>query len=198
MTAEPRSLGTAALSLRLSTSRGMATYVTYLISPGEGARIVAEIEEEVRALGEDMTIATVGVSSNAARLVHDLPAIVGDVLLVCAENYSEADWRFLDLRRSALTREGAVVFVTTPASFAELMQVAPNLASWLGGLVFSHKDTDALARAQMGTRLNALRVWSGKSDTEVLEEAERGTLPRDPEYAEWLVLLGRGDLLDAS
>lgn len=87
--------------------------------------------------------------------------------------------------------------MTTPASFAELMRVAPNLASWLGGLVFSHEDPDALARAQIGPRLDALHAWSGKSDAEVVEEAEQGRLPRDPEYAEWLVLLGRGDLLDA-
>jgi hypothetical protein len=197
VTVSPKSLGTAALSLRLSASRGTAFYVLYLILPGESARIMAEIEEEIRALGEEMTIETVGGPSGAARLLHDLPAIAGDVLLVSAETYAEADWRLLDRRRSALAREGAVVFVTTPASFAALMQVAPNLASWLGGLVFSHEDPDALARAQLGPRLDALRTWSGKSDAEVVEEAEQGRLPRDPEYAEWLVLLGRGDLLDA-
>jgi hypothetical protein len=197
VTVSPKSLGTAALSLRLSASRGTAIYVIYLIPPGEAARIIAEIDEEIRALGEGIRVDRVGGPSSAARLLHDLPTIAGDVLLVSAETYAEADWRLLDRWRSALAREGAVVFVTTPASFAELMQVAPNLASWLGGLVFSHEDPDALARAQIGPRLDALRAWSGKSDAEVVAEAERGLLPRDPEYAEWLVLLGRGDLLDA-
>jgi hypothetical protein len=197
VTIAPKSLGTAALALRLAASRGTAMYVIYLILAGEAAGILAEIEEEIRALGEDMTVETAGGPSSAARLLHDLPAIAGDVVLVPAETYAEADWRLLDRRRSALARQGAVLFVTTPASFATLMQVAPNLASWLGGLVFSHEDPDALARAQIGPRLDALRAWSGKSDAEVVEEAQRGTLPRDPEYAEWLVLLGRGDLLDA-
>jgi hypothetical protein len=197
VTVAPRSLGPAALSLRLSASRGTAFYVIYLIPPGEAARVMAEIVGEIRALGEDATVGTVGGPSSAARLVHDLPAIAGDVLLVSAEAYTQADWRVLDQRRSALAREGALVFVTTPASFAELMRVAPNLASWLGGLVFSHEDPDVMARAQIGPRLAALQAWSGKSDAEIVEEAQRGTLPRDPEYAEWLVLLGRGDLLDA-
>jgi hypothetical protein len=31
----------------------------------------------------------------------------------------------------------------------------------------------------------------------VIAAAAEQTLPRDPEFAEWLVLLGRGDLLDA-
>jgi hypothetical protein len=194
----PKSLGAASLSLRLRASRGTAIYIIYLIPPGETGRIIAEVEEEIRALGEEATVRTVGVPSGAVRLLHDLPVVAADVLLVSAETYREADWRLLDRRRSALAREGAVVFVTTPASFAELMRVAPNLASWLGGLVFSHEDPDALARAQIGPRLDALRVWSGKSDGDVVEEAERGLLPRDPEYAEWLVLLGRGDLLGAS
>jgi hypothetical protein len=197
VTVEPRGLGPYALALRLSASLGTAFYVIYLIPPGQAARIVAELEEELGALGEEVNVATVGGPSGAARLLHDLPALVGDVLLVSAETYAKADWRLLDRWRSALAREGAVVFVTTPASFAELMRVAPNLASWLGGLVFSHEDPDAMARGQIGPRLDALRAWSGKSDAEVVEEAQRGALPRDPEYAEWLVMLGRGDLLDA-
>jgi hypothetical protein len=41
----------------------------------------------------------------------------------------------------------------------------------------------------------ALRRWSGLEDLEVIRRAEAGTLSPDPEYAEWLTLLGRGDLL---
>ena len=44
-------------------------------------------------------------------------------------------------------------------------------------------------------RLESLRQWSGMTDEEVITRAEQGTLPGDPPYAEWLVLLGRGDLL---
>jgi hypothetical protein len=34
------------------------------------------------------------------------------------------------------------------------------------------------------------------TDDEVIAAARSGALPRDPEYAEWLVLVGQGDLLD--
>jgi hypothetical protein len=42
-------------------------------------------------------------------------------------------------------------------------------------------------------RLVALRMALG--DAEVIRLAEQGTLPLDPQYAEWLALLRRGDLL---
>jgi hypothetical protein len=45
-------------------------------------------------------------------------------------------------------------------------------------------------------RLVALRAWSGLSDAEMLAAVERGEIRLEPEHAVWLVLLGRGDLLD--
>jgi hypothetical protein len=78
------------------------------------------------------------------------------------------------------------------------MEAAPNLASWLGGLVFSRQDPGERLAALRQQRLASLRAWSSKTDEDVIRDAEAGTLPRDPEYAEWLVLLGRGDLLDVA
>jgi len=89
------------------------------------------------------------------------------------------------------------VFVTTRPSFDDLMRTAPNLASWLGGQVFtfpSHGETGVAAHRER--RLAALRAWASRSDQEILVAARTGTLPPDPEYAEWLVLLGHGELLD--
>jgi hypothetical protein len=77
------------------------------------------------------------------------------------------------------------------------MRTAPNLASWLGGQVFmfpSHGETGVAAHREQ--RLAALRAWASRSDQEIVEAAHSGTLPPDPEYAEWLVLLGHGELLD--
>ena len=55
-----------------------------------------------------------------------------------------------------------------------LMRVAPNLASWLGGSVFTYEDIDALAVDQRDSRLASLRAWSGKTDESVIKAAEEG------------------------
>jgi hypothetical protein len=52
-----------------------------------------------------------------------------------------------------------------------------------------------LSPSEIEQRLTALRAWAGRGDAEVIQLAETGQLPRDPEYAEWLTLLGRGELL---
>jgi hypothetical protein len=52
-----------------------------------------------------------------------------------------------------------------------------------------------LSPGEIEQRLAALRAWASCGDAEVIQLAETGQLPRDPEYAEWLTLLGRGDLL---
>lgn len=197
MSETPTSMGTAGLALRLTVLRGTASYAVYLVRPGQTAEAQSELEADLGAFDGALRVTAVPSSPGAVRLLHDLPSVDPGVLLVGAEAFTEADWRLLDRRRSALAREGATVFITTPESFDVLMRVAPNLASWLGGLVFSYEDIDAATPEDRGERLAALRAWSGRSDDEVLEAAQRGRLPRDPEYATWLVLLGRGDLLDA-
>jgi hypothetical protein len=45
-------------------------------------------------------------------------------------------------------------------------------------------------------RLEALPQFTGKTDLDVMHLAGTGQLPTDPEYGEWLVLLGRGDLIE--
>ncbi len=197
MSATPKKLGTTALSLRLVALRGTTAYVVYLIQPGVMNTVEAELRAELAAYDEGLNIRTIESSPSAARLLQDAPSIIGDVLLIGTAAYTEADWRLLDRRRSEFGREGVTVFLTSPGSFAMLMRVAPNLASWLGGSVFTYEDIDAHAIEQRDPRLASLRTWSGKTDEEVLQAAEEGRLPRDPEYAEWLVLLGRGDLLNA-
>jgi hypothetical protein len=128
--------------------------------------------------------------------VRDLAAVTADAILIDAARFARAEWLVLDRRRSALARTAVVVFATTPDGFGELMQAAPNLASWIGALAFAYEDPTAHQAELRARRLEALRAWAQKSDDDVLREARDGRLPADPEYAEWLVLLGRADLMD--
>lgn len=77
----------------------------------------------------------------------------------------------------------------------QLENTAPNLASWIAGSIWHLVGTRALSAAETEERLVALRQRTGLSDDEVVGRSEAGRLPPDPEFAEWLTLLGRGDLL---
>jgi hypothetical protein len=192
----PTLLGTTMLALYL-TAIPTAAYVVYLIQPEESVDVANDLAAELGVLDEQMKVDIIESSPGATRLLESVSASTANVLIVGAERYMEADWRLLDRRRSALAREGVTLLLTTPANFSALMRVAPNLASWLGGFVFTHEDPRPHVEEQRARCLSALRAWAGKTDEEVIRAAEKGHLPRDPEYASWLVLLGRGDLLDA-
>jgi hypothetical protein len=199
MTASVRRVGLAELAVRLQAFTETISYVALLAPAGALPELVTELRHEIEALDRYAMVRAIAAETSASKLIAELRSSPQGTVLIDASRYNGQDWRFLDRRRSALARRGATVFLTTPESFDELMRVAPNLASWLGALAFAWDDTAGeLTADQKIRRLRALRAWSGKSDAEVLRSAAEGTLPRDPEFAEWLVLMGRGDLLDAS
>jgi len=181
-------------ALRLSALRGTAAYAAYLASGDELEPALRELEEEFCALDPDAAIARIS-PPDGAQLVADLAAAAAEILLVDARSFSTQDWALLDRRRASIAHRGLLVFVTTPASFDELMRTAPNLASWLGGQVFAYPRDESVVAAHRERRLAALRTWASSSDDEIVEAARAGSLPPDPEYAEWLVLLGHGELL---
>jgi hypothetical protein len=192
VTAALRELPLRELALRIDTALGGAAYIIYVVEPGE-------ISELSIALCDELENTTLIKSGSAVRLLHDLAHFEGTVV-IDAGAYRDADWRLLDRQRSALLRNSPTIFVTTQESLNELMQVAPNIASCLGGNVFIHPPLH-VRQTQISSSGNerraVLRAWSGMTDEDVIQKAESGDLPLDPEYAEWLVLLGRGDLLGA-
>jgi hypothetical protein len=189
-------LAVGQLALRLCTLRGTAAYAAYLSGSSDLEAVLPEIEDELRALTSDAVVVRIS-PHNADQLVVDLAATSVEVVVVDASRFSAHEWAEIDRRRSAIAHRGVLLFVTTPQSFDDLMRHAPNLASWLGGEVFAYPNNDAAVAAHRERRLAALRAWASKTDDEIIEAARSGTLPRDPEYAEWLVLLGHGDLLGA-
>ena len=44
------------------------------------------------------------------------------------------------------------------------------------------------------SRVSELALHYGTSNVEIVLKAESGELPPEPQFVEWLVLLGRGDL----
>ncbi len=72
MSAAPKSVGPADLSLLLLACRGATSYLFYIVRPGGAAAAAAEIDDELRALDDELTVATMSPPS-AVRLLHDWP-----------------------------------------------------------------------------------------------------------------------------
>jgi hypothetical protein len=118
------------------------------------------------------------------------------VLLSGFENFSRNDWETADLMRSRFEGDRTAALLMSESQLAVFVEAAPNLASWLGaGMWRLDKDIEQLTAEERVARLVALRVEMGASDADVISRAESGTLGTEPQFAEWLVLLGRSDLL---
>lgn len=101
----------------------------------------------------------------------------------------------LDDVRSMLQRSHAGVLVVPFAQLVRIASVAPHFASWVGNRVFGVQEDRYLSDDARVARIGALQKHFGTSDEEFVAAVERGTLTLEPEHAEWLVLIGREDLL---
>ena len=112
------------------------------------------------------------------------------------EEWNKNNWYEFDCMRSSLMTKRGLVLILSPESAKTMFSYAPNIVSWLGFRVYSFlKDTELLSFEETQERLATLREWSGLTDSQIVEMAEKRTLPSEPEYGEWLVLLERGDLI---
>lgn len=187
-------LAAGLFALRVSALRGTAAYAAYLVEAAELETALVELEDELRAMSSDAEVVRCS-PRDGEQLIAELATTAVEIIVANTGVFSATDWALLDRRRSSLAHRGVLVLVTTPASFDDLMRHAPNLASWLGGEVFAYPNDEAEVAAHRERRLAALRAWASKTDQEIVDAARAGTLARDPEYAEWLVLLGHDELL---
>ena len=184
-------------ALRIVTSGGARHWLVLVGEERALPEVAARLGVEMETLGGG----SVEIITAPQDAVH-LTRVVGNVrsgtgIVICGlKQLDEAEWRHLDMLRSRLVRLEAVALLLSASSLGKLSRAAPNLASWIGGAVWSvDLASDALDEAERRSRLATLREWSGLSDSEVVQRAQIGTLPGEPEYAEWLVLLGREDLI---
>jgi hypothetical protein len=160
-------------------------------------------QELVDDLQETLTIFTeckVGcfsANNETNTLVKQIINATEDYLILWNfEEWDKNNWYEFDCMRSSLMRKRGLVLILSPESAKTMFSYAPNIVSWLGSRVYSFlKDTELLSFAEIQERLATLREWSGLTDSQIIEMAEMQTLPLEPEYAEWLVLLDRGDLI---
>lgn len=118
------------------------------------------------------------------------------VILIEFEGRSKEFWSGLDINRSALERAGALFFWLTHNALSDLCRYAPNIKSFVGTAIFPFRGPKgALTTEKRKERLSELAEKFRMSDAELIKKAERHQIEPEPEFVEWLLLLGRGDLV---
>jgi hypothetical protein len=189
-------LDALAIAYRLLERPGPNDWVAILVPPPEIDNVAHAIEEEVREL--ETTVVNTVSCANALELHKHVATYPDGVLIVTGlVGITAKGWSRLDGQRSQLRRAGTTAIVLEEPAFALLINFAPNIASWIGASVFYWApDQGTLEEPELQLRLHALSRKFKMTSADVIQRAGLRALPPDPEFAEWLVLLGRGDLLD--
>ena len=181
------------LALRVAERTGSGDWAVLIVAPGQESATAAELVEALREIGDE-PVASVTVTS-ADEVFEQVQGSRVSVISGLSD-VAEAGWTRLDRQRSRLLSEGNTILVITRDGMDRLARFAPNLQSWIGPSVWIiDTEIPELSDGEKAARLGALRRWSEMSDSEVIALAEKGELPGDPEYVEWLVLIDRGDLI---
>lgn len=183
------------LALRFMARRGRGDWAVLVADPTRARSVAEELAAEMESLGQVDVDIIVG-ARDAPDLAGRVGATARPLVLTGLDDWPPSEWTHLDEIRSRIARDERTALVLSYATFERIMQSAPNLSSWLGASAWTYKpDVIELTESEREARLTELRSWAGRTDADVIGLAERGQLPVEPEYAEWLVLLRRGDLL---
>lgn len=184
------------IAQRLGIRAGNA-WVAVLSPPTDPAAALEQLQTEVRSILQIPTrVIPLEVSTfEALREALHRPSDDA-VVLSGGPGLTPEKWSSLDVMRSALERTGPVILWLAPNGIADLTQFAPNIRSFIGaGIFVSGPDGGIMTEAERQARLKELAQNYGLTDEGVVRKAEAKELPTEPEFVEWLVLLGRGDLL---
>ena len=168
-----------------------------LITSSLNSQQLVEDLQETLNLFPECEVGCFSANDKTNTLVQQIKNATEDYLILWNfEQWDKNNWYEFDCMRSSLMRKRGLVLILSLESAKTMFSYAPNIVSWLGFRVYSFlKDTELLSFEEIQERLATLREWSGLTDSQIIEMAETRTLPPEPEYAEWLVLLERGDLI---
>ena len=181
---------------RISTLLTANFWSILIIDSEQQEQALIELEESI-PIFTDEVVEVIAITPDLEALIHAVQLSEAYILLWQFDIWQPEQWQQFDYARSRFSHEKGGIFLLTPHAAAQFQTYAPNFASWIGSRVYELQlGLEILTKAESQQRLEALQEFTGKTDTEVIHLAETGQLPTDPEYGEWLVLLGRGDLLE--
>ncbi len=194
---KPRRMGLSEFAYALRARPSLGDWSALTVPAGLLPAAVAEDLREQLESVNDVAVHLVAAPDDAEAIVREFETTApGTMILKETGALSEETLRSLDFARSRLDRDGAVVLVLKLNTLRKLLHVAPNLASFIENFVaMLAPEAEQLSLDEKESRLAALRLWANLTDAEVIARASRGKLAPDPEYAEWLVLLGHGGLI---
>ena len=147
-------------------------------------------------LGEQVRIIH-GINRSLEELRSDLNNPANDPVVI--SDFDQADpnfWSVLDINRSGLLRLGPVILWLSSVGLTSLCEHAPNIRSFIGGsIVYLGTHGDVMTASERQERISDLESHFQITSADVILRAESGTLPTEPHFIEWLVLLDRGDLV---
>lgn len=117
-------------------------------------------------------------------------------LIYGLDEWPNKQFASLDVNRSRMEVGSFLLFGTDFKTAGRFLDNAPNIRSYFGANIFRLRpDGSWMTPQQIAERLNELRVQYALSDSDVVSQAIDGSLPPEPELLEWLVLLGKGNLV---
>jgi hypothetical protein len=168
-----------------------------LVVRSEQLNIALEEIEETLPIFIDGDFRALEVTLDLEDLIRKVREADDYVLLWNFEQWGIQQWQEFDYDRSRFDRPNGGILLLTPSSANAFQKYAPNFASWVGSKVYDIElGTEILSEEALQQRLETLQAWSQKTNDEIIQLAEAGQLIVDPVYSEWLVLLGRGDLVE--
>jgi hypothetical protein len=169
-----------------------------VVNPSDFEEVVEDLKDTI-SIFADCEVEIIFGGDSVQSLVNQIQQTTADYLLLYNfENWQPNNWYEFDYLRSRLdkSKRGGVL-ILSPESVKAMFTHAPNFVSWIGSRVFTfNKGNELLNDEEREARLATLREEKNLSDADVIKLAEAHKLFLDPEYGEWLILLGREDLIE--
>jgi len=177
---------------------GFKGWTILVCAPTAIDKIVQELVDELEFLAEDepdLSVRRLDMGTDGRAFVDALTSLPLSCVCVVRASTSEvlSAIGFVEASRGRLVAGPTVIVVTESLGARAIAATSPNLWSWIGSRAWD--DVAGIAAANIPLRLESFRAATGQTDEEVVTLAEARQLSIDPLYAEWLALLGRGDLL---
>jgi hypothetical protein len=161
------------------------------------AALAEDLDDVLEIFTESAVLRLSGIAGVEALVDQIKASEAASFILSGFEQWTVSDWRHLDKLRSSLVVQRGVFLLLSEDAAALMQNHVPHLVSFIGGRVYPFTyGAEFLTADEREDRLMGLREWAGQTDTEIIALAENNQLSPEPEYGEWLVLLGRGDLIE--